>query len=119
MAPKRCTAVCLGFRVHHTSSATLASPTRAADKPTQAAAHANATHIKPAEWCHAAELMLCWCAASSPLIWSSDVVQAKEAVTGASFNGFDVASLQHNVRFGDLQSITGAQVPPTSPMLFT
>jgi hypothetical protein len=35
--------------------------------------------------------------------------KAKEAVTGASFNGFDVASLQHNVRFGDLQSITGAQ----------
>lgn len=39
-------------------------------------------------------------------------------MTGASFNGFDVASLQHNVHFGDLQSITGAQVPPFDQSFF-
>jgi hypothetical protein len=39
----------------------------------------------------------------------NNCLQVKDAVTGASFS-FDTASLQHNVRFGDLQSITGAQV---------
>jgi hypothetical protein len=40
--------------------------------------------------------------------------KVKDAVTGASFS-FDTASLQHNVRFGDLQSITGAQSKKADP----
>ena len=93
--------------------------------PTQSAAHANATHIQPPPPLLSGAMQLSSYCAGALLrphqlwsSWSSDVLQAKEAVTGASFNGFDVASLQHNVRFGDLQSITGAQVPLLSFEVF-